>query len=298
MEEENSSIAHAATPVEEDPAKDGTGRIIPEMVEVRVEGTPQLLSRSEVDYIDVATNQAFSIATSMIPFINHDDANRALMGSNMQKQATPCIVPEVPLVATGIEEVAIRDTGRMVFSNVDGIISYVDGKLVIVKDGKGSSHKFPLINFSMTNGFTTFHQRPSVELGEKVKKGTVLADTSSSSSGQMSVGQNVLVAFMSWSGANYEDAIIISERLVEKSKFTSIHIEEFTVNVRDTKLGPEMTTCDIPNVGETKLKNLARRWHHQGWRRSAPRRYFSWQNYSQGRVPTDPRRTSASFTFR
>ncbi|MEX2013448.1 MAG: DNA-directed RNA polymerase subunit beta [Parcubacteria group bacterium] len=257
LEEENSVIAHAATPVEEDSAKDGTGKIVPEIVEVRVKGAPQTLLRSEVNFMDVATNQAFSVATSMIPFLNHDDANRALMGSNMQKQATPCIVPEVPLVATGIEEVAIRDTGRMVFSNVDGVVSYVDGKLVIVKDSKGNPNKFPLVNFSMTNGFTTFHQRPSVELGQKVKKGMVLADTSSSSGGQMSVGQNVLVAFMSWSGANYEDAIIISERLVEKSKFTSIHIEEFEVTVRDTKLGPEMTTCDIPNVGESKLKNLA-----------------------------------------
>jgi len=250
LEEENSIIAHAATPVEE-------GELIPEMVEVRVKGAPQTLPKGEVNLIDVATNQAFSIATSMIPFLNHDDANRALMGSNMQKQATPCIIPEVPLVATGIEEVAIRDTGRIIFSNVDGEVSYADGKLIEVKDNKGAIHKFPLVNFSMTNGFTTFHQRPSVESGQRVKRGTVLADCSSSSGGQMSIGQNVLVAFMSWSGANYEDAIIISERLVEKSKFTSIHIEEFTVNVRDTKLGPEMTTCDIPNVGESKLKNLA-----------------------------------------
>ncbi|MDO8569546.1 MAG: DNA-directed RNA polymerase subunit beta [bacterium] len=258
LEEENSIIAHAAIPVEDDPSTgSGQAKIVPEMVEVRVKGTPQTLPRNEVNFIDVATNQAFSIATSMIPFLNHDDANRALMGSNMQKQATPCIVPEVPLVATGIEEVAIRDTGRLIFSNVEGVVSYVDGKLVIIKDSKGNLHKFPLVNFSMTNGFTTFHQRPSVELGQKVKKGMVLADSSSSSNGQMSIGQNVLVAFMSWSGANYEDAIIISERLVEKSKFTSIHIEEFTVNVRDTKLGPEMTTCDIPNVGESKLKNLA-----------------------------------------
>jgi len=250
LEEEGYSIAHAATPIEDD-------KIIPDMVEVRIKGTPQTIPRQEVDFLDVATNQAFSIATSMIPFLNHDDANRALMGSNMQKQATPCIVPEVPLVATGIEEVAIRDTGRVIFSTVEGTVTQVDGKLVAVKDSKGTTHKFPLVNFSMTNGFTIFHQRPSVELGQKVKKGTVLADTSSSASGQMAIGQNVLVAFMSWSGANYEDAIIISERLVEKSKFTSVHIEEFEVTVRDTKLGPEMTTCDIPNVGESKLKNLA-----------------------------------------
>ncbi|MGB3922138.1 MAG: DNA-directed RNA polymerase subunit beta [Minisyncoccia bacterium] len=250
LEEENSSISHAATVMEED-------KIVSDMVEVRLGGRPQLIPKGEVQFMDVATNQAFSVATSMIPFLNHDDANRALMGSNMQKQATPCIVPEVPLVATGIEEAAIRDTGRMVVSTVDGAVSYVDGKMIQVKDNKGNTHKFPLVNFSMTNGFTTFHQRPSVEVGQKVKKGKVLADTSSSAGGQMAVGQNALVAFMSWSGANYEDAIIISERLVEKSKFTSIHVEEFTVNVRDTKLGPEMTTCDIPNVGESKLKNLA-----------------------------------------
>lgn len=250
LEEENFNIAHAATRVE-------NNVIIPDIVEVRTKGKPQTVAKNEVHYMDVATNQAFSIATSMIPFLNHDDANRALMGSNMQKQATPCVVPEAPLVATGIEEVAIRDTGRIIFSPTSGVVSYVDGKLIIVKDDKGKEHKFPLVNFSMTNGFTAFHQRPSVELEEKVKKGTVLADTSSSAGGQMSVGQNALVAFMSWSGANYEDAIIISERLVEKSKFTSIHIEEFEVTVRDTKLGPEMTTCDIPNVGESKLKNLA-----------------------------------------
>lgn len=180
LEEENSIIAHAATPVEND-------HLVPETVEVRFRGTPQTFPRGEVNYMDVATNQAFSISTSMIPFLNNDDANRTLMGSNMQKQATPCIVPEVPLVSTGIEEVAIRDTGRVIFSNVDGTVSYVDGKLVIVEDNKGTSHKFPLVNFSMTNGFTMFHQRPSVELGQKVKKGTVLADTSSSAGGQMAI---------------------------------------------------------------------------------------------------------------
>jgi DNA-directed RNA polymerase subunit beta len=251
LEEEDYNIApHAATAVFD-------GRLVPDMVEVRHKGTPTTVPRAQVHFIDVATNQAFSVATSMIPFLNHDDANRALMGSNMQKQATPCIVPEAPLVATGIEEVAIRDTGRVVFSRTEGAVSYSDAKMVKVKDAKGKEHEYPLVNFSMTNGFTAFHQRPAVSPGDKVKKGSVLADTSSSSHGQMAVGQNVLVAFMSWSGANYEDAIIISERLVEKSKFTSVDIREFTINVRDTKLGPEMTTCDIPNVGESKLKNLA-----------------------------------------
>jgi DNA-directed RNA polymerase subunit beta len=250
LEEENFNIAHAATLTEDD-------AIATDNVEVRHKGEPTTVLKDQVHYMDVATNQAFSIATSLIPFLNHDDANRALMGSNMQKQGTPCIIPEAPLVATGIEEIAIRDTGRVIFSPVEGTVTKVDAKSITVKDTKGKDHVFPLVNFMMTNGFTSFHQRPSVELGEKIKKGTVLADTSSSTGGQMAVGQNVLVAFMSWSGANYEDAVIISERLVEKSKFTSVHIEEFTINVRDTKLGPEMTTCDIPNVGESKLKNLA-----------------------------------------
>lgn len=251
LEEEQYNIAHAATPVDE------SGKLVNEIIDVRHKGEPHTVRKGQVDYIDVATNQAFSIATSMIPFLNHDDANRALMGSNMQKQATPCIIPEAPLVATGIEEKAVRDTGRLIIAPVSGTISYVDGKSIILTDNKGDDHEFKLVNFSMTNGFTAFHQRPSVEIGQKVKKGDVLADTSSSDNGQMALGQNILVAFMSWSGANYEDAIILSERLVKESKFTSIHIEDFIVNVRDTKLGPEITTCDIPNVGESKLKNLA-----------------------------------------
>ena len=199
---------------------------------------------------------ALPILTSMIPFLNHDDANRALMGSNMQKQAVPCIVPEVPLVATGIESKAALDTGRILTADEDGTISYVDAKKIIVENSKGKEKTYNLIQFSRTNNFTAFHQRPSVNPGQKIKKGDLLVDTSSSKDGEITLGQNALVAFMSWSGANYEDAIIISERLVKDSKFTSIHIEDFVVNVRDTKLGPEITTHDIPNVGESKLKNL------------------------------------------
>ncbi len=249
LEEENFKIAHAAT------VYDKEGKILEERVEVRVNGEPTIVAREEINYIDVASNQAFSVATSMIPFLNHDDANRALMGSNMQKQATPCIIPEAPLVATGVEH-AVVDTGRIVVCLEEGTVTHVDGKKIVVKNAKGKYHTYSLVTFSRTNGFTAFHQRPVVSVGEKVKKGSLLADTSSSDKGEMALGQNVLVAFMSWSGANYEDAIIVSERLVKNSKFTSIHIEEFVVNVRDTKLGPEVTTCDIPNVGEVKLKNL------------------------------------------
>ena len=252
LEEENHRIAHAAIPYNKE------GEITADEVEVRLNGKPGLAKKDQVDYIDVSANQAFSIATSLIPFLNHDDANRALMGSNMQKQATPCLIPESPLVATGIESRVVLDTGRVVVAPEDGEIVYLDSKKVILEGNKsGKKHEYNLVHYSRTNGFTAFHQRPIVNLGDKVKKGTVLVDTSTSDGGEIALGQNMLVAFMSWSGNNYEDAIILSERVVKNSKFTSIHIEEFVVNVRDTKLGPEVTTCDIPNIGEGKLKNLA-----------------------------------------
>jgi DNA-directed RNA polymerase subunit beta len=250
LEEENFYIAHGATKYDKE------GVILTEQVEVRHNGKPAFVGKNEVHFIDVGTNQAFSVATSFIPFLNHDDATRALMGANMQKQAVPCIVPEAPLVATGIEERAARDTGRLVIAEEDGTIVAVDSNKIIVKNAKGKEREHKLVSFSRTNNFTVFHQRPIVSLGQKVKRGDVLADASSSDNGQAALGQNILVAFMSWSGNNYEDAIIISERLVKNSTFTSIFMDEVVVNVRDTKLGPEITTPDIPNVGESKLKNL------------------------------------------
>lgn len=251
LEEEKRAIAHAAVD------RDEKGHIKSDMVEARINGKPGIISKKDVDYIDVATNQAFSIATSMIPFLNHDDANRALMGSNMQKQATPCVEPEAPLVATGIEGQAMRDTGRLVISENDGVVSKVDGGMIETTDSKGNKTSYKLVNFSKTNAATCFHQRPTVNIGDKVKKGDVLADSLTSVHGEMALGQNILIAFLSWSGSNYEDAIILSEQLIKNNKFTTIHIDEVVVNVRDTKLGPEVTTCDIPNVGEAKLKNLA-----------------------------------------
>ncbi|MDQ5971598.1 MAG: DNA-directed polymerase subunit beta [Patescibacteria group bacterium] len=250
LEEEKFNIAHAGLKYDE------KGNIEEDLVEARVQTKPGIVHKNEIDYVDVATNQAFSVATSMIPFLEHDASERSLMGSNMQKQAVPCVVPEAPLVATGMEESASRDSGRLVVSEVNGKVSYVDGKKITVTDEKGKDHVYPLINFSRTNNFSVFHQRPSVSLGDSVKKKQVLADTSTTDRGQIALGQNALVAFMSWGGANYEDAIILSERLVKKSKFTSIYITEFVCNVRDTKLGPEITTRDIPNVGENKLKDL------------------------------------------
>ena len=249
LEEEVYNIAHAAVKY------DDSGNLIDGNVEARVDTAPGLIAKDKVNYIDVATNQAFSIATSMVPFLEHNDANRALMGSNMQKQATPCIVPEAPFVATGIESDAAKTTGRLVIAKKSGTVTHVDAQSIVIKSDKNEDN-YDLINFSRTNNFTVFHQRPVVEVGQRVKAGDLLADTSSSDQGQIALGQNIFMAFMSWGGANYEDAIIISEKLVRNSKFSSIHIEEFAVNVRDTKLGPEVTTHDIPNVGEIRLRNL------------------------------------------
>jgi len=206
--------------------------------------------------MDASTYQMFSIATSMIPFVDHDDANRALMGSNMQEQATPILIPEAPLVSTGIEAHAARSTGRLVLALDAGEVTYVDARKVIVTTKEGKKQEYRLQGLTQTNQNSAFLQRPSVRTGDKVKKGDVLADNSSTDQGQLALGQNVRVAFMSWNGANYEDAIIISERLVEEAKFTTVHIEDFDCVVRDTKLGPETTTHDIPNVGEMRLKNL------------------------------------------
>jgi DNA-directed RNA polymerase subunit beta len=251
LEEEGYNIANAATNCDE------KGTIIDDQVEVRVKGRPSVVSKEDIHYMDIATNQAYSVATSMIPFLNHDDANRTLMGSNMQKQGTPCVIPEAPIVATGIEGHAALDTKRVIVAPSAGTISYVDAKRITFKaDKDGKETEYKLAEISRTNQFTAYYQRPQVSLGQKVSKGDVLADASTSDQGEIALGQNVCVAFMTWSGANYEDAIIISERLVKDNKFASIHIEEFVVNVRDTKLGPEVTTPDIPNVGEHRLKNL------------------------------------------
>ena len=250
LDEEAEVIAHGATKLDE------SGRIVPDFVEVRHKGEPAIVAREAVTLMDASTYQMFSIATSMIPFVNHDDANRALMGSNMQKQATPVLIPEAPLVATGIEAHAARSTGRLVLAEEAGEVVQVDARKVIVKNKEGKSREYRLQGLTQTNQNSAFMQRPSVYVGDKVKRGDVLADNSSTDQGQLALGQNVRVAFMSWNGANYEDAIIISERLVEEAKFTTVHIEDFDCVVRDTKLGPETTTHDIPNVGELRLKNL------------------------------------------
>ncbi len=249
FEESRYKIAHAGIALDQD------GNILENEVEGRASGQPSLILRENVDYIDVSPQQAFSIATSLIPFLEHDDATRAMMGSNMQRQAVPCINPQVPFVCTGVEELAARNSGRLLIAESDGIITKADASSISIKSGT-KEKKYNLTNFLMTNQSSIIHQRPIVNVGDKIKKGDVLADTSLTNQGHIALGQNLLVAFLSWGGSNFEDAIILSERIVKDDLFTSIHIEDFTVQVRDTKLGPEITTHDIPNVGEEKLKDL------------------------------------------
>lgn len=247
--ESQHTIAHASTEVRE-------GKIIEERVECRVGGQPTLVDREKVDLMDVSSQQAISIATSLIPFLEHDDANRAMMGSNMQRQAVPVIAPELPVVSTGIEARAARDSGRVLMAPEDGEIIEVDAKRVVLKAKSGKTHEFVLNTFLRTNQNTAVRQKVRVTRGVEVKKGDVLADSSSTDHGELALGKNLTVAFISWGGSNYEDAVIINEKLVREDSFTSIHIEDHPIAVRDTKLGPEMTSADIPNVGEVALRNL------------------------------------------
>jgi len=233
------------------------GDIQDERVAARVKGKPGLVSSDLIEFVDVAANQFISVATSFIPFLEHDDANRALMGSNMQRQAVPCIRRDAPVVATGMERKAALDSGQVVIAEADGTIAEIDANHITLNPEKGKGNiVYPLHSFVRSNQYSSISQHPLVEKGQKVKKGDPLADGNATDGGQMALGQNLLVAFLSFSGHNFEDAIILSERLVEEDRFTSIHIEDFSVDVRDTKLGPEITTYDIPNIGEDRLKDL------------------------------------------
>lgn len=251
-EEEKYNIAHAGVPV------DGNGNILLERVDARIKGEPGVCLKDKIDFIDVSPEQAISVATSLIPFLQNDDANRALMGSNMQRQATPLINPEPPLVCTGFEEKVARDSGLEIISQEDGVVEDVDALHIKIKTNQKNkeSKVYNLVNFSRTNQYTCFHQKPVVVKGQKVKKGDVLTEGGGIKQGKLALGRNVLVAFLPWRGWNFEDAVLISERLVKEDAYTSIHIEDFTCDVRETKLGPEITTYDIPNVSEAKLKNL------------------------------------------
>ena len=214
------------------------------------------IESEKVDYIDVSPKQLVSVGAAMIPFLEHDDAKRALMGANMQRQAVPLMIPEAPVVGTGIEYRAARDSGTTILVAEDGVIEKVTADEIIVKNANGNKDTYKLRKFKRTNGGTCINQRPIVVKGEKVKKGDVIADGPSTQNGEMALGKNVLIAFSTWEGYNYEDAILLSERLVKEDVYTSIHIEEYDCECRDTKLGPEEITRDIPNVGEDSLKDL------------------------------------------
>ena len=238
---------------------DPLNQFIDDRVEVRVGETYTEAAPDAVDLMDVSPMQIMSVSAALIPFLEHDDANRALMGSNMQRQAVPLLRPQAPIVGTGIESRVARDSGQVLLSEASGAVTSVTGRGVVVTDPRGNQHNHQLIKFARTNQGTCFDQRAIVNKGDLVEPGDILADSSSTDHGELALGQNVLVAFMSWEGYNYEDAIIVSERLVKDDFFTSTHIEKHEMEARETKLGPEEITRDIPNVGETSLRDLDER---------------------------------------
>ena len=245
---------------------DDKGRIVAELVNARKAGNFVLVSRDEVDYIDVSPKQLVSVAASLVPFLEHDDANRALMGANMQRQSVPLLRAQAPIVGTGMEGVTARDSGAVVLARRSGIIDSVDSERIIVRV-EGEHHPmqlsrevgsdiYQLTKFKRSNQNTCINQRPIVKKGDRVAKGQVIADGPCTDMGELALGRNVLVAFMPWRGYNFEDAILVSEKMVKEDYYTSVHIEEFEIEARDTKLGPEEVTRDIPNVSESALRDL------------------------------------------
>ena len=260
-EEDNYVIAQANATVDEN------RKLIDDQVIVRYKEETLLLPPDRVDYIDVSPRQVVSVATACIPFLENDDANRALMGSNMQRQAVPLLKPQAPFVGTGMEHKAAKDSGSTVVSKHSGIVERVDAREVWIREQKeidgrvvnGDLHRYKLLKFMRSNQGTCINQRPILSVGEKVKKGDIVADGPATDQGELALGKNVIVAFMTWEGYNYEDAILLSERMVKEDVYTSLHIEEYECEARDTKLGPEEITRDIPNVGDDALKNLDER---------------------------------------
>ena len=249
-EEDNYIIAQASEPLDEE------NRFMNKRIRVRNKAEITEVDREKVDYIDVSPKQLVSVAAAMIPFLEHDDVKRSLMGSNMQRQAVPLLMPESPIVGTGIEYRAAKDSGITVTAINEGVIEKVTADEVQVRNKKGDIDTYKMRKFKRTNGGTCINQRPVVARGEKVKVGDILADGPATRNGEMALGRNVLIAFTTWEGYNYEDAVLISERLVKEDVYTSIHIEEYDCECRDTKLGPEEITRDIPNVGDDGLKDL------------------------------------------
>ena len=249
-EEKNYIIAQANVQTSDE------GEILDEQVIARHLGENIMAKREDVDFIDISPKQIVSVATSCIPFLENDDATRALMGANMQRQAVPLLNPHTPFVGTGMEYQAARDSGAALVSKHNGTVSYVDAKRIEIVDDEAVVHKYRLTKFAISNAGTCINHKPIVKVGEKVVVGQVLADGPAMEQGELALGQNVLVGFMTWNGYNYEDAVIMSERLVKEDVYTSIHIDEYSIECRDTKLGPEEITRDIPNVGDEARKNL------------------------------------------
>ncbi len=248
-EEEDYYISQATIDV------DDNGYISSETVPVRYNKDNMIVPREKVDYIDVSPSQIVSVTTSMIPFMEHDDANRTLMGANMQRQAVPLMITEAPIVGTGVEAAIARDSGCSVVCDLDGVVEYVDAKKIIVK-GKEEKHTYELVSYQRSNNETCYNQRPIVKKGEQVHKGEIIADGPSTDKGEIGLGKNLVVAFMTYNGYNYEDAVILNERIVRDDVLTSVHIEMKEIECRDTKLGPEEFTRDIPNISEDARKNL------------------------------------------
>lgn len=248
--EEKYTTTAATTPIDE------KGYFINDRAEVRRRGYPSIDNTYNIDYMDVAPNQIVSVATSLIPFLEHDDATRALMGTNMQRQAVSLVRPQSPIIGTGIEARAAYDSGHLAIADADGSVVGVEADRISIKGDDNEVYNYDLVKFQRSNNSTCINQKPIISLNDRVAKGQVLADGPATEGGELALGQNVVVAFMSWEGGNYEDAILVSERLVQRDRFTSIHIEDYTLAVRDTKLGPEIITRDIPNVSEEKLKDL------------------------------------------
>ena len=249
-EEDKYIIAQASEPIDEE------GKFVNDRIRVRHRADITMVDKDQVDFVDVSPKQLVSVAAAMIPFLEHDDAKRSLMGSNMQRQAVPLLTTESPIVGTGIEYRAAKDSGITVMAKNDGIVEKVTGDEIQIRNKKDELDVYHLRKFKRTNGGTCINQRPVVSTGEKIKAGELIADGPATKNGEMALGKNVLIAFTTWEGYNYEDAVLISERLVKEDVYTSIHIEEYDCECRETKLGAEEITRDIPNVGDDSLKDL------------------------------------------
>ncbi len=298
LEEEDQVIGQANAELDEN------GRFLKDLVEARQGGQYVMASPDKIDYLDVSPSQLVSVAASLIPFLEHDDANRALMGSNMQRQAVPLLTSSTPLIGTGMEGVVARDSGVTVVARRRGQVEDVDSTRIVIRatDGNGGGDSpvdiYKLTKFQRTNQNTCYNQRPIVRKGDLVEKGQIIADGPATEMGQLALGKNVMVAFMPWGGYNFEDSILVSERLVKDDVFTSIHIEEFEVMARDTKLGKEEITRDIPNVGEEALKDLDESGIIRRRRRGPPRRHPGGQNHPQRGNPAHPGRKTSAGHFR